>query len=174
MSTPPLSDHLAVVAADLTWAGHPVVAGLVVAVDAQATELAALHWDFIAIHPYDDGNGHLARWLVNWMRVNTGYPPLVITLEQRDDYLGTLSGMQTGNVPAEEAVVRPLRNFLAACLAESLDFATAVAGGSSDPTWNNADANPQRPDWDANTYPLDATVPWLRTQDQPNDTVLKA
>ena len=108
------------------------------------------------------------------MCVNAGYPPLVITLEQRDDYFGTLSGMQTGNVPAEEAVVRPLRNFLAACLAESLDFATAVAEGSTDPTWNNADANPQRPDWDANTYPLDATVPWLRTQDQPDDTVLKA
>ena len=88
MSTPPLSDHLAFVAADLTLAGHPVVAGLVVAVDAQATELAALHWDFIAIHPYDDGNGRLARWLVNWMCVNAGYPPLVITLEQRDDFLG--------------------------------------------------------------------------------------
>ncbi len=68
----------------------------------------------------------------------------------------------------------PYGNFLAACLAESLPFATAVAKGSTDPTWNNADANPQRPDWDANTYPLDATAPWLRTQDQPDDTVLKA
>ena len=116
----------------------------------------------------------MARWLVNWMCVNTGYPPLVITLAQRDDYFGTLAGMQTGNVPAEEAAVHPLRNFLAACLAESLDFATAVAEGRTDPTWNNADANLQRLDWDANTYPLDATVPWLRTQDQPDDTVLKA
>ncbi len=107
MSTPSLSDHLVLVAADPTLAGHPVVAGLVVAVDAQATELAALLWDFIAIHPYDDGNGCLAHRLVNWMCVNAGYPPLVITLEQRDDYLGTLSGMQTGNVPAEEAAVRP-------------------------------------------------------------------
>ena len=149
----------------------------ILAQDAQALDpawaLASLHWDFIAIHPYDDGNGRMARWLVNWMCVNTGYPPLVITLEQRDDYFRTLSGMQTGNVPAEEAAVRPLRNFLATCLAESLDFATAVAEGCTDPTWNNADANPQRPDWDANTYPLDATVPWLRAQDQPDDTVLK-
>ena len=108
------------------------------------------------------------------MCVNAGYPPLVITLDKRDDYLGTLSGMQTRTVPAEEAAVRPLRNFLAVCLAESLNFATAVVDVSTDPTWNNADANPQRPDWDANTYPLDATAPWLRTQDQPDDTVLKA
>lgn len=79
------------------------------------------------------GTARQARWLVNWMCVNADYPPLVITLEQRDDYFGPLSGMQTGNVPAEEAVVRPLRSFLAACLAESLDFATAVAGGSTDP-----------------------------------------
>ena len=119
------------------------------------------------------GTARQARWLVNWMCVNAGYPPLVITLEQRDDYFGTLSGMQTGNVPAEEAAVRPLRNFLAACLAESLDFATAVAEGSTDPTWNNADATLQHPDWDANTYPLDEAAPWLRTQDQPDDTVHK-
>lgn len=116
----------------------------------------------------------MVRWLVNWMCVNTGYPPLVITLAQRDDYFGTLAGMQTGNVPEVEAAVRPLRNFLSACLAESLDFATAVAEGHTDPTWNNADTNLQRPDWDANTYPLDTSVPWLRKQDQPDDTVLKA
>ncbi len=114
------------------------------------------------------------RWLVNGMCINTGYPPLVITLEQRDDYFRTLPGMQTGNVPTEEAAVRPLRNFLATCLAENLDFATAVAEGRTDPTWNSADANPQCPDWDTNTYPLDTTVPWLRTQDQSDDTVLKA
>ena len=42
MYTPSLSDHLVLVSADPTLAGHPVAAGLVVAVDAQATELAAL------------------------------------------------------------------------------------------------------------------------------------
>lgn len=78
--------------------------------------------------------------------VNTGYPPLVITLEQRDGYFGTLAGMQTGSLPAVEAAVRPLQKFLAACLAESLDFATAAAEGRTDPTWNNADANLQRSD----------------------------
>lgn len=87
----------------------------ILAQDAQALDpawaLASLHWDFIAIHPYDDGNGRMVRWLVNWMCVNTGYPPLVITLAQRDEYFGTLAGMQTGSVPADEAAVRPLRNF---------------------------------------------------------------
>ena len=42
MSPPSLSEHLALVAAEPALAGHPVVAGLVVAVDQLATELAAL------------------------------------------------------------------------------------------------------------------------------------
>ena len=42
MSAPSLSDRLALVAADPALVGHPVVAGLVVAVDALETELAEL------------------------------------------------------------------------------------------------------------------------------------
>ena len=42
MSTPSLSKHLALMAAEFALTGHPAVAGLVVAVDQLATELAAL------------------------------------------------------------------------------------------------------------------------------------
>ena len=42
MSAPSLSAHLALVAADPALIGHPVVAGLVVSVEALARELAAL------------------------------------------------------------------------------------------------------------------------------------
>ncbi len=138
-----------------------------------AWALASLHWDFIAIHPYDDGNGRMVRWLVNWMCVNMGYPPLVITVNQRDAYFETLAGMEPGNIPADEATVRPLRDFLAVCLSESLEFATAVAEGRTDPTWNNEDADPRRSKRESSVYPVDATVPWLRSQDQPDNTVLK-
>ena len=33
--------------------------------------LASGHWDFIAIHPCDDGNGRAARWIAN--RTALGY-----------------------------------------------------------------------------------------------------
>ena len=138
-----------------------------------AWALASLHWDFIAIHPYDDGNGRMVRWLVNWMCVNMGYPPLVITVDQRDDYFETLVGMEPGNIPVDAATVRPLRDFLASCLFESLEFATAVAEGRTDPTWDNEDADPRRSHRESSVYPADATVPWLRSQDQSDNTVLK-
>ena len=132
-----------------------------------AWALASLHWAFIAIHPYDDGNGRMARWLVNWMSMNAGYPPPVITLDQRDAYFRTLSAMQPLDLPADEATVRPLRDFLAARLDEALAFATAVAEGRTDPTWDNEDADPRRPYRESSVFPVDATVPWIRTRDRP-------
>ncbi len=135
-----------------------------------AWAIASLHWDFIAIHPYDDGNGRMARWLVNWMAMNAGYPPLVVTLDQRTDYFATLAGMEPLDVPAREAAVRPLRDFLAARLDEALAFATAVAEGRTDPTWDNAEGDPNRPYRESGVVPVDATVPWLRARDWHGDT----
>ena len=139
-----------------------------------AWAIASLHWDFIAIHPYDDGNGRLARWLVNWLCMNIGYPPLVVTLAQRADYFATLAGMEPLAVPAREAAVRPLRDFLAARLDEALAFATAVAEGRTDPTWDNADADPKRPNRKSSVHPADDTVPWLRARDWHGDTEFEA
>jgi Fic family protein len=48
------------------------------------------HFIFVFIHPYVDGNGRMARFLMNVMRAAAGYPWLVIPVEERDHYMKAL------------------------------------------------------------------------------------
>jgi len=48
------------------------------------------HWLFGYIHPYPDGNGRMARFLMNAMLASGGYPWTVIRIEDRSAYLAAL------------------------------------------------------------------------------------
>ncbi len=48
------------------------------------------HWMFGYIHPYPDGNGRMARFLMNAMLASGGYPWTVIRKEDRTPYLAAL------------------------------------------------------------------------------------
>jgi Fic family protein len=48
------------------------------------------HWLFGYIHPYPDGNGRIARFLMNVMLSSGGYAWTVIRAEDRNAYLGAL------------------------------------------------------------------------------------
>jgi fido (protein-threonine AMPylation protein) len=48
------------------------------------------HWLFGYIHPYPDGNGRMARFVMNAMLASGGYPWTVIRVEDRDAYLAAL------------------------------------------------------------------------------------
>ena len=48
------------------------------------------HWMFGYIHPYPDGNGRIARFLMNAMLASGGYPWTVIRVEERVPYLTVL------------------------------------------------------------------------------------
>ena len=48
------------------------------------------HWLFGYIHPYPDGNGRMARFLMNVMLASGGYPWTVIRLRDRRNYLAAL------------------------------------------------------------------------------------
>jgi fido (protein-threonine AMPylation protein) len=48
------------------------------------------HWLFGYIHPYPDGNGRIARFLMNAMLASGGYPWTVIRVEDRNGYLAAL------------------------------------------------------------------------------------
>ncbi len=48
------------------------------------------HWMFGYIHPYPDGNGRMARFLMNAMLASGGYPWTVIRVRDRSTYLRAL------------------------------------------------------------------------------------
>jgi fido (protein-threonine AMPylation protein) len=48
------------------------------------------HWMFGYIHPYPDGNGRMARFLMNAMLASGGYSWTVVRKEDRDPYLSAL------------------------------------------------------------------------------------
>lgn len=48
------------------------------------------HYRFVSIHPFDDGNGRLARILMNLILMQAGYPPCIIQIRHRRRYLECL------------------------------------------------------------------------------------
>lgn len=89
--------------------------------------LAALfHYKFVAIHPFDDGNGRLSRILMNLILMRNGYPPVVIKIEDRQAYYSNLSLADTGNY-------FPFIEFIGDYLTTSLNlYLKAIEGGDID------------------------------------------
>src|SRR6185437_9026441 len=48
------------------------------------------HWMLGYVHPYPDGNGRMARFLMNAMLASGGYPWSIVLVEDRDKYLAVL------------------------------------------------------------------------------------
>jgi len=59
--------------------------------ESEASVRAVLgHFIFVFIHPYMDGNGRMARFLMNVMLASGGYAWTVIRVEQRNEYMEAL------------------------------------------------------------------------------------
>ena len=72
---------------------------------------AVAHYNFVRIHPFDDGNGRGARILMNLVFLKKQYAPAIIKTEQRRAYLEALSVADAGNLgPFTELVARSLLN----------------------------------------------------------------
>ena len=69
-------------------------------------ELAALfHYRYIRIHPFEDGNGRIARLLMNYILLRHGYPMIVIRSKKKKTYLEALgkADKNVGPVPSDGA-----------------------------------------------------------------------
>lgn len=54
------------------------------------TFAALLHKNFVFIHPFIDGNGRIARLLMNTILIQNGYLPIIIPPIQRREYIESL------------------------------------------------------------------------------------
>lgn len=75
------------------------------------------HWLFGYIHPFSDGNGRMARFLIYVMLASDAYPWTAIRVEDRDAYLAALESAGI------ELDIAPFATFVAERVASSLDRA---------------------------------------------------
>lgn len=66
---------------------------------------AAAHTWFVTIHPFIDGNGRVARLLMNLMLMRAGHPIAVITKDDRLRYYDALEDSQSSDLSALIALV---------------------------------------------------------------------
>ncbi len=104
----------------IEWLNHPDRSNL------HAVQLAALaHYKLVHIHPFADGNGRTSRLLMNLVLMQSGFPPVIIRKQDRQDYFRRL-------VLANEGDVRPFIRLIAECTERTLDaFIAAASNGSS-------------------------------------------
>lgn len=81
-------------------------------------ELAAiLHHKFVSIHPFHDGNGRVARLLMNLTLLGSGYPIASVLNVDRKKYYDTLKRADNGDAA-------PFVGFIAAAVERSLTLYT--------------------------------------------------
>ncbi|MCL2561637.1 MAG: Fic family protein [Rikenellaceae bacterium] len=102
-------------------------------------ELASLvHYRYIRIHPFDDGNGRIARLLVTYVLERFGYPMIIIRSDDKENYLRALnkSDINVGLTPSDGAnarleAIKPFVEYMTAHLQRSLEISIKAAKGES-------------------------------------------
>lgn len=93
---------------------------------------ATFHYRFVDIHPFDDGNGRMARLLTNLILMQQGFIPVVIRTETKGAYLLALEQAAAGDLEPftcyiGEALLHAMELFLQGSQGEGLANQTDVA-----------------------------------------------
>lgn len=88
--------------------------------DEALTAYAHIHVAFVRIHPFWDGNGRLARLVANIPVIRSGFPPIIIPKQGRQEYIAALTEYhhQAGTVALGDELlpnVEALARFTAFC-----------------------------------------------------------
>lgn len=102
-------------------------------------ELASLfHYRYIRIHPFEDGNGRIARLLVNFILLRHNYPMIVVKSNDKEQYLNALnkSDINVGLTPsdgshAELSQIKLFVEYMTTCLERALTVCIRAAKGEN-------------------------------------------
>lgn len=85
---------------------------------------ADFHYKFIRIHPFDDGNGRMARMLMNFILLQYGYPPVIVRTGEKAQYIAALE-------QADAGIFDPFIEFIVTNQLRSLEIMLKGAHGES-------------------------------------------
>lgn len=99
---------------------------------------ALLHYRYIRIHPFEDGNGRIARLLTNYVLFRHGYPMIIVESKDKERYLHILNktDISVGLTPSEGAnasleSIQPFQEYIEELARYSLEISIKAAQGKS-------------------------------------------
>jgi len=85
---------------------------------------AKVHHEITRIHPFTDGNGRVARLVMNLILMANNYPPAIIKNDEKETYYNALENADKGNL-------KPFTKIVRTEVEKTIDVILGIVGGKS-------------------------------------------